>query len=478
MECPVCHVPAQPGDRFCGSCGERLGGEAAPAPNAAPAGGSSAFPAPPAFTPAPSDFGAATQYFPGGSVPSPGVGLPAAPPPAPAWGAPAGSGLPAPASGGVAGSPGSGQSAAPSPFGATQFLDDLSRSSASDGPMSPVGENGNFHCPVCSAPVGEGDTSCLVCATPFAARPAARVSAPPAPPSFPPAPAPSAPAAWGGTSAPLSPPSRPVMESPASPLQQSAPPIQEFPPRTEPAAPVMQPVPAAVGFERGPAPAVCAIHGEMDPTWSRCPQCLREGREGRLQTQSGHIFPPPPALAGEQSPAINPPLMERPAPSAPPPPAPAPAPAAPVVAELAPPVTAAPEPAAPPPAPSAPASERALPRQPSSVGATVVIGRRSRGLAFLIEKEGDQVGRVFQLEQRDPTNIGRDPLNTVVVNDPLVSGFHARLDPMGDGRYVYTDRGSTNGSRLNGEPVTQPRVLAEDDEIGIGGTTLVLKLVK
>src|SRR5687768_1008926 len=27
---------------------------------------------------------------------------------------------------------------------------------------------------------------------------------------------------------------------------------------------------------------VCPIHGPLDPSWTRCPYCLREGREGRL----------------------------------------------------------------------------------------------------------------------------------------------------------------------------------------------------
>jgi hypothetical protein len=42
--------------------------------------------------------------------------------------------------------------------------------------------------------------------------------------------------------------------------------------RAESAAPT-----AAAGTAR-----VCPIHGPLDPTWTRCPYCLKEGREGRL----------------------------------------------------------------------------------------------------------------------------------------------------------------------------------------------------
>ena len=112
----------------------------------------------------------------------------------------------------------------------------------------------------------------------------------------------------------------------------------------------------------------------------------------------------------------------------------------------------------------------------SSVGQTFVIRRKPRSLAFLIEKEGEQVGRVFQLE-RDVTDLGRDPRNHIVVSDVLVSGFHARVERGMDGGFTITDRGSTNGTRLNGEPLNGSRSLSENDEVGIGNTTLVLKVV-
>ncbi|MFN8559954.1 MAG: FHA domain-containing protein, partial [Dehalococcoidia bacterium] len=93
-----------------------------------------------------------------------------------------------------------------------------------------------------------------------------------------------------------------------------------------------------------------------------------------------------------------------------------------------------------------------------------------------IEKEGGQIGRAFQLES-EVTDIGRDPRNHLVISDPMVSAFHARIERDTQDRFVLRDRGSSNGTRLNGEPLTQAQVLNENDEVGFGGTAMVLKVV-
>jgi hypothetical protein len=206
---------------------------------------------------------------------------------------------------------------------------------------------------------------------------------------------------------------------------------------------------------------VCPIHGPLDPSWTRCPYCLKEGREGRLpsgpvglETQRADIAPPAPTAV--------PPRME---------------PAESIVPSV--PSGAAPGPAAMPPAmpsPSAGAAPQApdLPR--SSVGATFAIRRRPRVLAYLIEKEGEAIGRVHQLDD-DVTDIGRDPRNHIVLSDVMISGFHARVERGPDGAFIVQDRQSTNGTSLNGEPLTDMRPLNENDELKLGNTALVLKVV-
>jgi pSer/pThr/pTyr-binding forkhead associated (FHA) protein len=62
--------------------------------------------------------------------------------------------------------------------------------------------------------------------------------------------------------------------------------------------------------------------------------------------------------------------------------------------------------------------------------------------------------------------IGRGPDNTIVVNDPSISTHHAQLLLEGD-TYRLRDLDSTNGTRVNGKPVTEA-VLRFDDRIRFG----------
>ena len=62
--------------------------------------------------------------------------------------------------------------------------------------------------------------------------------------------------------------------------------------------------------------------------------------------------------------------------------------------------------------------------------------------------------------------IGRGADNTIVVNDPSISTHHAQLLLEGD-TYRLKDLDSTNGTRVNGKPVTET-VLHFDDRIRFG----------
>jgi len=74
----------------------------------------------------------------------------------------------------------------------------------------------------------------------------------------------------------------------------------------------------------------------------------------------------------------------------------------------------------------------------------------------------------------DSKTIGREPANDIVVENLLVSGYHARIDPAGK-EYVLTDLQSKNGTFLNGERVTSTK-LKNGDQILIGKHTLVFTL--
>jgi len=69
-----------------------------------------------------------------------------------------------------------------------------------------------------------------------------------------------------------------------------------------------------------------------------------------------------------------------------------------------------------------------------------------------------------------PVLIGRATDATVRVSDSSVSRRHAEVRPAGDG-WTLVDLGSTNGTRINGAPITERR-LEDGDTIAVGDATL------
>ncbi len=90
----------------------------------------------------------------------------------------------------------------------------------------------------------------------------------------------------------------------------------------------------------------------------------------------------------------------------------------------------------------------------------------------LVVSRGPQPGQVFELP-RSTISIGRDPGNSVVINDPQISRQHARITPQG-GLMVLEDLGSTNGTTVNGLRITGAHTLAHGDEIGLGDNVMLV----
>ena len=81
-------------------------------------------------------------------------------------------------------------------------------------------------------------------------------------------------------------------------------------------------------------------------------------------------------------------------------------------------------------------------------------------------------GERFMLRERIVT-IGRMPDCDITLADPNVSRNHAEIRPRGDG-FALVDLGSTNGSTVNGVPVTE-RDLRDGDELGFGSIRLTFQ---
>jgi len=86
-----------------------------------------------------------------------------------------------------------------------------------------------------------------------------------------------------------------------------------------------------------------------------------------------------------------------------------------------------------------------------------LINRRDR-LHFKVEES-------YTLAEKNI--IGRSPKNEIVLNDPYISGEHARIWESG-GVYFMEDLGSKNGSFLNGERITGAFTLRNGDRISLG----------
>ena len=71
--------------------------------------------------------------------------------------------------------------------------------------------------------------------------------------------------------------------------------------------------------------------------------------------------------------------------------------------------------------------------------------------------------------------VGRSRQCDVTLDDPNVSRTHAEIRPRG-GSWVFTDLGSTNGSRLNGRRLDGPEVLKPGDEIELGTSRIKFEL--
>jgi len=84
--------------------------------------------------------------------------------------------------------------------------------------------------------------------------------------------------------------------------------------------------------------------------------------------------------------------------------------------------------------------------------------------------EGVDKGRVYR-DLPVPVSIGREEGNGLRLNDERVSRFHAKIQLDGDD-VIMTDLESTNGTRINGDPV-QIRRLQAGDRVSLARSVLV-----
>lgn len=101
-------------------------------------------------------------------------------------------------------------------------------------------------------------------------------------------------------------------------------------------------------------------------------------------------------------------------------------------------------------------------------------GRNSRGEPHrLLVTSGALAGTSLGLTDQQIT-VGRANDATLVLNDDYASSRHARLFPQ-DGQWIVEDLGSTNGTYIDRQKVTQPTPVPVGVPIRIGKTVLELR---
>ena len=97
-------------------------------------------------------------------------------------------------------------------------------------------------------------------------------------------------------------------------------------------------------------------------------------------------------------------------------------------------------------------------------------GRATGSDCYLVFAGGDRDGERIALD-RSRVTFGRKGSNTVVFDSAAVSGYHCEISREG-GAYVLRDLGSTNGTLLDGEPVTET-ALQHGGRLRVGDRRLV-----
>jgi pSer/pThr/pTyr-binding forkhead associated (FHA) protein len=96
--------------------------------------------------------------------------------------------------------------------------------------------------------------------------------------------------------------------------------------------------------------------------------------------------------------------------------------------------------------------------------------------AHLALMNGPLTGRHFRLHQ-DTTTVGRTTGNDIIIPDLTVSRHHAILR-FEAGRWIVEDKGSANGTFVNGTRIRWPQQLSEGDQIRFGDEIVLFSIVQ
>lgn len=94
--------------------------------------------------------------------------------------------------------------------------------------------------------------------------------------------------------------------------------------------------------------------------------------------------------------------------------------------------------------------------------------------AYLLEKEGPKTGSRYLLKW-DIIIIGRNPDNSISIDDATISDQHAKIRRDEKNRFFIYDLLSDNGVFINDKKLLRPKELNDFDEIQLGRTKLIFR---
>lgn len=105
-------------------------------------------------------------------------------------------------------------------------------------------------------------------------------------------------------------------------------------------------------------------------------------------------------------------------------------------------------------------------------GVGLVRGQRKKERTWSISVErGPKELRGVSIAVRGPIIVGRSPGADIVIGAGYVSGRHARFSLMGQNLFVE-DLGSTNGTAVNGQRISAPCALKNNDVVNVGDVAM------
>ena len=106
----------------------------------------------------------------------------------------------------------------------------------------------------------------------------------------------------------------------------------------------------------------------------------------------------------------------------------------------------------------------------TGIGAVREQRKQTKNWTVAVER-GPKELRGVKITVRGPVIIGRSPGSDIVIGAEYVSGRHARFTIMGQNLFIE-DLGSTNGTAVNGQRITEPTVLKSGDVVNVGDVAI------